>query len=472
MNCFPPQGNQHQGIRTSIQGIGPSGPRFWSFLLGMLFVAISGSLVQAEDEWPQFRGPQTNGHADDANVPLTWSEKENVRWKTKIPGDGHSSPVISGNQIWLTTAIISPLTEAEQKQRLSSLKNSRGLEIAGKLSLRVLAIDRPTGQIIHDVELFQINDPPPVHSLNSYASPTPVIEKGKLYCHFGSMGTACVETQTARIVWKQNDLKVDHQNGPGASPASWKDRLIVNYDGIDQQFVVALSKDDGRVLWKTKRSGKLPEKREMQKAYCTPEIIDVNGRPQVISPGSNWVYGYDPSNGKELWRASYGSLGFSTVPRPVYANGLVYICTSYMQSKLLAVKLNGQGDVSASHIAWEFERQVPKKPSLLLVDTELYMVSDRGIGTCLDAKTGKTHWVERLTGEYSASPLYAAGRIYLFDQKGKTLVLEPGKKFHVLATNQLDAGMMASAAVVDDALYLRTETHLYRIEDMGKKSRD
>lgn len=432
-------------------------------------VVLSCSFAMAADDWPQFRGPEGNGHSDATGLPLSWSESENVAWKTPIPGNGHSSPVISGNQIWLTTAIVNPLSEAEQKKRLAGVSNPRGLEIAGGVSLRAICVDRNTGELLRNLELFQVENPEPIHSLNSYASPTPVIENGRVYCHFGTYGTACIETKSGEIVWRDNSLNVDHQNGPGASPIVWRNLLIVQYDGIDKQFVAARDKDSGDLVWKVKRSGVLPQKREFQKAYATPHVIEDTDPPQLISPGSDWVFSYDPQTGKELWRANYGQLGFSTVPRPVIGHGMVYIITSFMQSRILAIKYDGSGDVSQTHVVWKSDRQVPKKPSALLVEGELYLVSDNGVGTCLDAKTGAEIWTNRLGGQYSASPLFADGRIYAFSQEGKTLVLKPGREYEVLAENHLDAGFMASPAVAGKSMFLRTETHLYRIEEDSPK---
>ncbi len=440
---------------------------FLFVVCGVLSVFRS-STVRGADEWPQFRGPNGDGHAAATGLPLRWSESQNVVWKTAIPGRGHSSPVISDDQVWLTTAIETKLTADELKAKLAKIRNSNGLKIAGSLSLRAICLQRDSGQVLHDVEIFQISDPGPIHALNSYASPSPIIEKGRLYCHFGTFGTACLETKTGQIEWSNRDLKTDHQNGPGSSPVLWGDLLIVNYDGIDSQYVAAFDKGTGKVVWKTKRSGELNPRVELQKAYCTPIVIDDGKRVQLISPGADWVYSYNPADGKEIWRAHYGKLGFSTVPRPVVGHGMVYVCTSYMQSRLLAVRYDGTGDVTKSHITWNSDSQIPKKPSTLLVGDELYLVSDGGVATCVDAKTGKQHWRARLAGQYSASPLYADGRIYFFSQEGKTVVIAPGKVYQELATNQLDAGFMASPAVAGKSLYLRTHTHMYRIEDSKK----
>jgi outer membrane protein assembly factor BamB len=265
-------------------------------------------------------------------------------------------------------------------------------------------------------------------------------------------------------VWRNQQLRANHQNGPGASPALWRNLLILHFDGIDRQFVTALDKRTGRVVWKVPRSGEMNPRPEYQKAYCTPLIAELGGRWQLISPAADWVYSYDPATGEELWKAAYGKLGFSTVPRPVAGHGMVYICTSFVRSRLLAIRYDGSGDVSDSHVAWTTDRQVPRMPSLLLVGNELYMVSDDGIATCLDAKTGEELWRERLPGGYSASPLLAAGRIYISNRDGLTTVLQPGREFQRLTANSLDGQIMASPAALDGALIYRTDSHLYRIE--------
>lgn len=418
----------------------------------------------ADENWPEFRGPRGNGHSTATNLPVKFDDKTHVAWKTEIPGDGHSSPVIAGNRIWLTTAVMQTLTEEEKKQRLAGIKNPRGLEIAGGVSFRAVCVQQDTGKLLHNIEVFRAAEPGPIHSLNSYASPTPAITGEHVYVHFGSYGTACLHLKTGKRLWEQTSLVVDHQNGPGASPILWGDLLIAQYDGIDKQFVAALDRHTGEILWQTKRSGKLPEKAEFQKAYATPHVVMVKGEPVLISPGSDWVYGYEPATGKERWRISYGQLGFSTVPRPVIGHDMAFVCTSFMQSRLLAIRYDGQGDATKSHVVWQSDRQVPKKPSLLLVGDELYLLNDGGILTCLDAHTGEEHYKERLGGQYSASPLLADGKIFLCSQEGKVLVVQPGTEYKLLAENTFPAGIMASPAALDQAVYLRTDTHLYRLQ--------
>jgi outer membrane protein assembly factor BamB len=414
-------------------------------------------------DWPQFRGPDGQGWAVAANLPVTWSETENVVWKTEIPGEGHSSPVIAGDQIWMTTAITEELTEDQEKEQLAKIKNPRGLKLAGALNLQAVMVDRQTGKLARQITLFHVDTPEPKHSLNSYASPTPVIVDDMVYFHFGTYGTACINRQSGETVWKSDAIHVDHQNGPGSSPVVWEDLLIVHFDGTDNQFITAFNRHTGDVAWQTKRSGEMDPTPELQKAYGTPLIVEAGGRPIVISPAANWVYGYDAKDGSEVWKAHYGKLGFSTVPRPVAADGVVYVTTSFMQSRLLAVRYDGEGDVTDTHIEWMSDRQIPKMPSMLLVKGQLYFVSDNGIATCLKATDGSEIWRGRLSGDYSASPLYANGKIYFFGQNGTATVIEEGPEFKELAKNQLDSGFMASPAVVEDSLYLRTKQALYHV---------
>jgi outer membrane protein assembly factor BamB len=391
-------------------------------------------LAPAEN-WTEFRGPTGQGHSRERGLPLTWSETENVAWKVPIPGRGWSSPVMVDDQIWLTTA----------------MDDGR--------SLRALCLNRDTGRVVHNVEVFQLTDPGAVHQKNSHASPTPILEGDRVYLHFGSHGTACI-TRSGQIVWKTQELKYYHRHGPGGSPVVYGDLLIVSCDGYDIQFVVALDKHTGKIRWKSPRKG--------YQAYTTPLTIQVNGRDQLISPGAHRAVAYEPLTGKEIWSVRYGD-GYSNVPRPVFGHGLVFICSGFEQAELLAVRPDGQGDVTDSHVAWNLKRGVPLTPSPLLVGQELYLVSDNGIASCLDAKTGKTHWQQRLGGNHSASPIFVEGRIYFLNEEGESVVIEPGKEFKKLATNQLDGQTLASMAVSGKAIFIRSSDHLYRLQQQPNR---
>jgi outer membrane protein assembly factor BamB len=396
----------------------------------LCLVLFLSTTILAED-WPQFRGPTGQGHSTEAGLPLTWSETKNVKWKIAIPGKGWSSPVIQGDRIWLTTATDD-----------------------GK-SLRAISVDLKTGAILLNVEVFRQKALAKISSKNSYASPTPVLEGDRVYLHFGAYGTACI-TQSGEVIWKTR-LEYDNgEHGSGGSPVIYDNLLIVSCDGLEAQFVVALDKATGKVRWKKTREG--------YQAYTTPLVVPLATGDQMISPGAFRAVAYDPQTGKEIWQVRYGE-GFSNVPRPVYGDGLVFICTGFQQPSLLAVRLDGRGDVTKSHIAWTLKRGVPFTPSPLLVGTELYLISDNGIATCLDAKTGNPYWQVRLGGNHSASPIYADGRIYFLSEEGESVVIAPGKLFKALAQNQLDGQTLASMAVSGGSIFIRSQTHLYRLSN-------
>jgi outer membrane protein assembly factor BamB len=389
------------------------------------------SLLFFSQDWPEFRGPTGQGNSDERGLPLVWSETKNVRWKVAIPGRGWSSPAIQGDRIWLTTA-----TEE------------------GK-SLRAISVDRSTGAVLQNVEVFRLKSLGNLNGKNSQASPTPVLEGDRVYLHFGAYGTACIN-QSGEILWKTRLDYDNGQHGPGGSPVIYDNLLILSCDGQDVQYVVALDKLTGKIKWKKLREG--------HQAYTTPLVVRLTAGDQVISPGAFRAVSYEPRTGKELWQVRYGD-GFSNVPRPVYGNGLVFICTGFQQPSLLAVRLDGRGDVTKSHIAWTLKRGVSLTPSPLLVGDELYMVSDNGIASCIDAKTGAPYWQVRLGGNHSASPIYADGRIYFLSEEGESVVIEPGKEFKALAKNQLDGPTLASMAVSKGAIFVRSQTHLYRLSN-------
>ncbi len=406
----------------------------------VLLCVVCVSETQAAD-WPQFRGPGGQGHSDATNLPLTWSETENIKWKVPVAGLGWSSPAIKGDQIWITSAVDDGKT------------------------LHAIALDRATGKSLHDVTIFELAEPGPVHAKNSHASPTPLIEGDRVYVHYGAHGTACLKTD-GTIVWKTQDLKHDHRHGPGGSPVIFEDLLILNCDGSDIQFVVALDKNTGEIRWKKKREhigeDRLTGKSNVPMSYTTPLLAEINGTIQLLSSGADSIVSYNPRNGEEYWWFRYD--GYSNVPRPVVGKGLVFISSGYDRPEFYAVKVDGTGDVTESHLGWNMKKAAPLNPSPLLVGDELYLVDDDGIATCLDAVTGTQHWQRRIGGNFSASPTLADGKIYLLDEDGKTTVLAPGKKYEVLATNTLEGRTLATPAMVDHSVFLRTDTHLYRIE--------
>ena len=404
----------------------------------------------AQAHWPQFRGPLGNGSAvGAADSPLRWSEAEGVAWKTAIPHIGWSSPAILGDRIWLTTA-----TEDGS-------------------DFFVVQVDALTGEVVQNEQLFHSDNPEPLgNNVNCYASPSPVLEAGRVYVHFGSYGTACLDANSGSVLWKREDFECRHFRGPGSSPILFEDLLILSFDGVDQQYLTALNKETGETVWHTDRNtifddlgedGKPIREGDMRKAFSTPIIVESEGVPLMISPGSFTTYAYDPRTGREIWKARHKS--HTAQIRPVFRDGVVYITTGYSPTELMAIRVDGKGDVTDSHIVWRVsDKTLPTTPSSLLVDGLIYLGSDRGVVTCLDSATGEEIWSERIGGNYVASPLYAAGRLYFFSTQGKTTVMKAGRTPEVLAENRLDDGFMASPAMLDSSLIVRTKSHLYRID--------
>ena len=408
-------------------------------LLVLLLIAGASGLVQAED-WPQFRGPTGQGHATERGLPLEWSESKNILWKTAVPGLGWSSPAIAGGRVWLTTVV-------ETKER-------RGRVSA---SLRALAFDLATGKELVNVEVFRLDDAGYVNPKNSRASPTPIVNGDRVYVHFGADGTAALNS-SGEMLWTTH-LRYESQHGNGGSPTLYRDLLIVNCDGNGgDAYVVALDTATGKPRWKTSR------RRPADQAYSTPLVITVGDRDQLVSVGAYRAAAYDPLTGQEIWRVSYGD-GFSNVPRPVFGQGLVFIATGFQTPTLIAVRPDGMGDVTRTHLAWTITRGAPYTPSPLLVGNDLYFVSDTGVLSLADATSGQVLWQQRLGGNYSASPVLADGRIYFQSEEGITTVIAPGREFRRLSVNRLDGSTLASMAVSSGSFLIRSHTHLYRIAE-------
>jgi outer membrane protein assembly factor BamB len=416
--------------------------------------------VCAGDVWPEWRGPAGQGISDAVDLPVSWSEDSNVAWKTPVRGRGWSTPVVVDGHVWVTTATHVPAPKAEAEERRKTTTNSMPLTISKSAAMFAVCLDLQSGKIISETELLTESDPQMIHVDNSYATPTPIVEGNHLYCYFGPSGFVCLDRSTTDIVWTNTTLRVLHENGAGSSPVLWKDLLLLHCDGIDMQYIVALDRHTGKEVWKTERTGRLKDNVQMRKSYSTPLVVDVDGKPQVISPSADWVYGYDPTDGRELWKVAYGDLGFSNSARPVAGHGLVYICTGYMQSRLLAIR-PGNGSDQPAKLEWEVAKQVPAVSSPLLIGNELYMVGDKGIATCLDAQTGEEIWRARLGKNFWASPLMADGRIHFFDRDSTATVIEPGRTFRKLAVNKLSGEQLATAAAVDGSLLIRTEEAVY-----------
>ncbi len=413
----------------------------------------------ARGDWPQFRGPDGDGVSTARNLPLSWSETENIRWKTAIHGRGWSSPIVIDSQVWLTTA-------TEDGRRLYAVN-----------------IDANTGAILHDLELFEVETPQFIHRFNSYASPTPVAEPGRIYVTFGAPGTACLDTASGEVLWTRRDLKCNHYRGAGSSPILYDNLLIMNFDGSDAQYVVALNKNTGQTVWRRNRSidfrdlgsdGQPESEGDLRKAFSTPHIVPIESGPLLISQGAKALYAYAPDSGEELWRVEERT-SHSASSRPVVGLGLIFAASGWSNGELLAVRPGRRGEVIDANsenvpgqtqleVVWKSRRNVPRKPSLQLYGGLLFGIDDGGIASCLEPLTGREVWRERIRGNYSSSPLAAEGHLYLFSEEGKTTVINADRDFKVVAENHLEDGFMASPAVYESALILRTRSCLYRVE--------
>jgi outer membrane protein assembly factor BamB len=421
-----------------------------SLLVCFCFIAfLSGSEKASSQDrnWTQFRGSNLNGIAEAENIPPKWDESS-IKWKTQIHDNGYSSPVVYNNQIWVTTA------KPDGKE------------------LYAVCIDFQTGEIIYDIKVFTPGEVEGKHSLNTYASPTPCIENGFVYVHYGSMGTACINTANGSIVWKRNDFKCKHVQGPASSPVIYKNLLILHFEGTDIRYIVALDKSNGKLIWRSDRPAEPyePITEIGRKAYTTPIIINVKGTDMLISNGSAVCIAYDPNTGREIWRVVNGAE--STIAMPFTEKGVVFWYAGYMvagdgtnYTELMAVNPDGAGDITGTNVIWKKRDELSRNQCLtpVIKDGLIYTVNTRNILMCLDAATGEEIWSTHMTSNYDASPIYVNGNIWFFSVKGEALAIKAGRKFEVVAKNQMDSGIWATPAFLRNSVILRTQKYLYRI---------
>jgi outer membrane protein assembly factor BamB len=419
---------------------------FFCFFL-IVFLSVSQNISSQNNNWTFFRGSNLNGIAETDSIPLNW-DASNTRWKTEIHDRGLSSPVVYDNQIWLTTA------------------TSDGRE------LFAVAVDYNSGQIIYDIKVFTPATVESKNSMNSYATPTPCIEKGFVYVHYGNSGTACIRTSDGSIVWKNTDYKCRYVQGAAASPVLYKNLVILHFEGTDTRFIVALNKSDGKLVWRKDRPAE-PYFRLTEigrKAYITPLLINVKGRDLLISNGSAVCQALDPDTGEEIWRVVHGAE--STISMPFTEKGVVYWYTGYMVADdgskftdLLAVNPDGKGDITGTNILWKKRDELSQNQMLtpVIKDGLIYSVTTRNNLMCIDAASGKEVWATHLMTAFNASLVYLNGIVWLFSVKGEAMAIKAGQKYEVLARNQMDSGIWATPAFLRNSVVLRTEKYLYRI---------
>ena len=416
-------------------------------LLFVFFLFAAKQVSSQEKNWTQFRGSNLNGMAISENIPLKWDESV-IKWKTAIHDKGYSSPVVYNNQIWVTTAT----TDGKK--------------------LYAVCLDYQTGKIIYDLLVFTPEVVEGKHSLNTYASPTPCIEKDKVYVHYGSMGTACINTADGSIVWKRTDLKCKHVQGPASSPIIYKDMLILHFEGTDVRFIVALDKTNGQTIWRSDRPAEPYEPLQEigRKAYITPIIVNVKGRDMLISDGSAVCIAYDPNTGREIWRVVDGAE--STIAMPFTENGVVFWYAGYMvaddgskYTNMLAVNPDGSGDITRTNVIWKKRDELSRNHSLtpVIKDGLIYTVNTFNKLMCIDAASGEEVWSKHLLSNYDASPIYINGNIWFFSVKGEVLTIKEGRKYEVIASNKMESGIWATPAVLRNSIIVRTQNYLYRI---------
>jgi outer membrane protein assembly factor BamB len=410
-----------------------------------LLILISGNLANGQqNNWTHFRGNHLKGISKQTGVPVSWNDSVNVEWKTKIKGKGWSSPVVYGNQVWLTTA------------------TENGKQMFG------ICLDSKTGKEIFNIKLFEPETILPKHEINSYASPTPCIELGFVYFHFGSYGTACVRTNDGSIAWKRTDLKCEHAQGPGASPILYRNLLILHLEGTDKQYIAALNKRTGKTVWLKYRPKELYDKLEPigRKAYITPIIINVIGKDLMISNGSAVCIAYEPETGNEVWRVVQGE--DSTISMPFFEEGVVFFYTSFVTPKvgekyceLLAVDPTDTGDVTKTNVLWRFSSPILQLLTPVVKDGLIYTVDTMSNLFCIDSKTGKTVYTSRLTGKFNSSPIYAGGNVYFTSTTGETIVIKAGRKLEIISRNKLKGDVFATPAITNNSIIMRVGSYLY-----------
>ena len=428
----------------------------WSTLLVLLPAVLLPTVAIADDDisWPFRGGPTLNGHVaatDAVGLPSEFDEASgtNIKWKVKLEGFGHSTAIIGGGKAWLTSA-----TE-DCKQQF------------------IYCLDAESGKVLHHKLLFENAEPEPLNNnINTYASPSCALEADAVYVHFGSYGTAKLNPETADVVWERKDIQCRHFRGPGSSPIIFKDLLILTFDGIDAQFVMALDKHSGKTVWRTDRStdygdldedGKPKREGDLRKAYSTPSLVEVNGRTQVVSVGSRAGFAYDALTGKEIWGIRHDD--FNAAAPPSFYKNFAILNTGSRGANLMAVELNEttKGDVTESHVKWNRDKANSRLAAPLLVENRIYMITDTGVANCVDAETGDEVWKDRVGGTHVASPIFANGLIYFCSEEGDVTVIEAGDEFKVITKNHIADGMRASPSAAHGRLYLRTFGHLYCI---------
>jgi outer membrane protein assembly factor BamB len=394
------------------------------------------------ENWPCFRGPTRQGISHEKDIPIKWSQTSNIVWKTPIPGVGWSSPVVFDDRVFVTTA------------------TDKGA------SFRLICLDRLTGTVLWNKQIHRQN-PGNKQKFNSYATSTPITDGRHIYV-LAFDGTIAAVSNEGNIIWTYQEFEYYSKHGLAVSLILYKDLLIVPFDGSssgpdeklgwqkpwDKGLVLAVDKKTGKIQWRGRRGSS-------RIAHVTPQILSENNQDQLVSSAGDVVQGFDLKTGRRIWAVA--NSGEGVVPSLVIGEGLIFATSGFGDSAIRAIRTGGKGDVTKTHIAWESAEDVTKVPSMLYAKPFLFLVTETGVAKCLRASTGKEIWRERLGGKHSASPIWADGRIYFLAEKGKTTVIRAGGKFEILAENELDEKCIASPAVSNKQIFIRSENNIYCI---------
>jgi len=446
----------HREDSPGISLVGCFGRSLRGLLCVAAFVAIqiSSGVASERLNWPVRTGPTLDGHVspeDAVGLPTEWSDapEKNIAWKLDLEGFGHSVPVIGHGRVWLTSAT------KDGKQQY------------------VYCIDPSSGKVLHHKLLYENPEPEPLmNEVNTYASPSCALEDDAVYVHFGTYGTARLNPETLDVVWDRRDIRCRHYRGPGSSPILWKDLLILTFDGIDAQFLMALNKHTGETVWRTDRTtnygdldenGQPQQEGDLRKAYSTPGVIEINGQAQIVSVGSRAAFAYDALTGKELWTIRHDD--FNASSPPAFLENYAILNTGSRGSNLLSVRLDEttRGDVTESHVVWNRDKGNSDLSAPILIGDRIFSVLNNGVLNCVDAGTGTEVWKDRIEGTFTASPITANGVIYFCNEEGVCFVVRAADQFELVAKNSLPEGMRASPSAADGRLFLRTFTKLYAI---------
>jgi outer membrane protein assembly factor BamB len=434
-------------------------------LVVVLIVALAGSVSAAD--WPQWRGPRGNGASDEKNLPVTWSATENVAWKAAIGGLGVSSPIVSGDRVFVTSQIGSGVRRPGNHPRLSQgaaggTAGERALAAGGgpaddRTVFVVEAFHRVDGRRLWQYKVDASGPLPGVHDKHNLASPSPVTDGRTVFAWFGTGQIVALDVD-GTLVWERHLGKeissFDINWGHASSPTLYGDTLLLLCDHTPAAYLLAVDKKTGKERWRADRG-------KGRMSYTTPFVVETPSGPELIVNSSERVDAYDPRSGAFLWHVG-GSNQFP-IPAPTFHDGVVYMTRGYRSGPYMAVRPGGRGDVSASHVVWEVPTGAPYISSLVYDEGILYMASDVGAITAIDAATGKRIWQERVDGIFSASPVAGDGKIYFVSETGETVVVKAGRSAQVLARNDLGERLIASPAISNGQIFIRSDGQLFAI---------